>query len=52
MMKNYSLEIIDGLICSVVFNATVFLGAAISFNSYLYLLCSFWHIFPLESALL
>ena len=29
MMKNYSLEIIDGLICSMVFNATVFLGAAI-----------------------
>ena len=29
MMKKYSLEIIDGLICSMVFNATVFLGAAI-----------------------
>ena len=29
MMKNYSLEIIDGLICSVVCNITIFLGAAI-----------------------
>ncbi|MCR5539878.1 MAG: hypothetical protein K6F71_03450 [Ruminococcus sp.] len=29
MMKNYSLEIIDGLICSVICNITIFLGAAI-----------------------
>ena len=44
MMKNYSLEIIDGLICSVVFNATVFLGAAISLTA-IYICCALFGIY-------
>ncbi|WP_294481768.1 hypothetical protein [uncultured Ruminococcus sp.] len=44
MMKNYSLEIIDGLICSMVFNATVFLGAAISLTA-IYICCALFGIY-------
>jgi hypothetical protein len=44
MMKNYSLEIIDGLICSVFFMTAALLGPAISLTA-IYICCALFGIY-------